>query len=419
MPVIPTGSTTTTVTATADNEAILVQAGATVDVAADAIDLGSFSFTSALINGDVISTSGDGIRSNSGTTDITVHVRATGTVEGSSDGIELDGNDHRIINDGTVIGLANSGVELQGAFSSIINNGTITGDDEGVEIDDGNNVVINTGLITTLLNASSEVGVRALGGDNVIVNSGIIRSREGVDFASTGTGEQTLINSGIIRAQGGPRAVDGGDDRNIVINSGEMFGNVVLDGGDDFYNGRDGSVSGTVFGEAGADIILGGVGDEDLNGGFGNDIIKGGAGVDIVAGASGNDFLHGEQGNDTIRGGAGNDTMLGGLGADLLNGFSGDDIIDGGQGNDQLIGGIGADTFQFQFLAGNDRIFAWEDGIDVIDLTTYGIADFATLNAEITASGANAVIDLTALGGNGSITVNNAAGALDAGDFLL
>ncbi|MEO0915295.1 MAG: hypothetical protein AAFY59_20290, partial [Pseudomonadota bacterium] len=40
----------------------------------------------------------------------------------------------------------------------------------------------------------------------------------------------------------------------------------------------------------------------------------------------------------------------------------------------------------------------------------YGITNPADVTAAISAQGANAVVDLTALGGSGSITVNNAAG---------
>ncbi|MEO0915340.1 MAG: hypothetical protein AAFY59_20525, partial [Pseudomonadota bacterium] len=106
------------------------------------------------------------------------------------------------------------------------------------------------------------------------------------------------------------------------------------------------------------------------------------------------------------------------FGADTLKGFGGDDILNGGAGNDVLVGGSGADMFEFILNAGDDRIFGWEDGIDLIDLSAYG-TNTTALNAALSVDGANAVVDLSALGGAGTITVLRAADTLDAADFLL
>jgi Ca2+-binding RTX toxin-like protein len=58
----------------------------------------------------------------------------------------------------------------------------------------------------------------------------------------------------------------------------------------------------------------------------------------------------------TVNGEAGNDILWGGLFADTLNGGSGNDVINGNMGNDNLTGGDGADTFEFMANAGNDTI---------------------------------------------------------------
>jgi len=76
-----------------------------------------------------------------------------------------------------------------------------------------------------------------------------------------------------------------------------------------------------------------------------DDILIGGIGNDTMNGFDGNDFLSGELGADTLNGGNGNDTLLGGDGNDTLNGDAGNDILHGGAGADTMNGGIGNDAF--------------------------------------------------------------------------
>jgi Ca2+-binding RTX toxin-like protein len=125
----------------------------------------------------------------------------------------------------------------------------------------------------------------------------------------------------------------------------------------------------TLYGGAGNDFILGGLGDDvlygetgtdELQGGDGNDILYGGEGDDRLFGQTGNDVLYGGDGNDIIigftgndeakqtlnagetdddklYGGAGNDTLFSGLGNDYLDGGAGADFMEGGQGDDIYI----------------------------------------------------------------------------------
>lgn len=99
----------------------------------------------------------------------------------------------------------------------------------------------------------------------------------------------------------------------------------------------------TYTGNGSINFVIGGTGDDTVQG-FGNDdILIGGAGNDTILGGAGNDYLSGGSGKDTITGGAGNDTIHGGSNDDVLNGGSGDDVIFGGSGNDDLVGGAGID----------------------------------------------------------------------------
>ena len=77
-----------------------------------------------------------------------------------------------------------------------------------------------------------------------------------------------------------------------VNNAGTVVGNVTLGNDDDLYNGRGGSVVGTVYGNAGNDDLRGGAVVDRLEGGQGNDVLSGGAGADVLTGgADGDTFI--------------------------------------------------------------------------------------------------------------------------------
>ena len=61
--------------------------------------------------------------------------------------------------------------------------------------------------------------------------------------------------------------------------------------------------------------------------------------------------------------------MSGGSQNDDLFGGSGNDTLVGGSGNDDLTGGSGADDFVFFDFNGDDFVWDFDLGLDVIDLT--------------------------------------------------
>ena len=113
-------------------------------------------------------------------------------------------------------------------------------------------------------------------------------------------------------------------------------GDDMLDGGDDPH---------TLIGGPGDDVLVGGNTDDTLSGGAGNDRLAGGGGNDTLQGGAGNDQLDGGEGNDTLNGDAGDDTLDGGQGNDTLDGGPGDDTLRGGPDNDVMTGGPGHDVF--------------------------------------------------------------------------
>jgi hypothetical protein len=103
---------------------------------------------------------------------------------------------------------------------------------------------------------------------------------------------------------------------------------------------------------------------ENLNGSSHDDILAGDAVANIISGGQGNDSWLGRTGNDTLIGGEGNDSLSGGPGADTLTGST------------------GADTFIYQITPLDtgptidtcDFISDFEHGTDKIDLSTMDAA---------------------------------------------
>lgn len=126
----------------------------------------------------------------------------------------------------------------------------------------------------------------------------------------------------------------------------------------------------------GADIVVGGEGDDELNGLSGDDYMNGAAGNDIMLGGNGLDQMHGGAGDDRMSGDAGDDIVLGyigdddlsgGDGHDKLHGGDGDDLLDGGYDDDELLGGYGDDIL----IGGAGRdMLQGSEGDDLIDGVT-------------------------------------------------
>jgi Ca2+-binding RTX toxin-like protein len=145
----------------------------------------------------------------------------------------------------------------------------------------------------------------------------------------------------------------------------------------DLQEHPDRSVTGTVFGNAGADDIQGSRRAspsylDDLHGDGGMDTIDGQAGNDNIFGDDDDDTLLGGAGADEIHGGSGDDDISGEAGADTLLGDNGGDLINGDDGNDDISGGYGADLLcagtEYDTLAGlwdNDQL--WGDSFDADD----------------------------------------------------
>ena len=101
------------------------------------------------------------------------------------------------------------------------------------------------------------------------------------------------------------------------------------------------------------DVLIGDAGNDVLNGGLGDDHHTGGAGDDRINAGEGRDFADGGTGVDQVNLEDGDDVGYGGRGADIIHAGAGDDIVYGDQGNVLDNGDYGADPHAgigFSFL---------------------------------------------------------------------
>jgi Ca2+-binding RTX toxin-like protein len=377
-------------------------------------------------NGAIFTIADDAI-SGTGVNNLTV-LGSVSTTNGYN-AYSFDGSTtYLTVGDGASMTAQKSAIALSGSSNLFLSNaGSLQSTQlRGADISNSDGSAIihiqNSGLIQ-----GGNGGMSANAGDGVarIVNSGEIIG----EFSGLWTGGQWrdgdayIANSGLI-ASANAKAYDGGYGFDHIVNTGEMLGDILLYDGDDVYEGMGGLVSGEIRAGDGNDIIRAGDEDNFVFGENGSDILAGRGGDDTLNGGAGNDRLKGGAGNDTLLGGGGNDILRGHAGDDTLRGNAGADTLNGGSGDDTLRGDGGADMFVFNRAAGNDTILDFENGVDQIDLSAFGIfpTQFASVVAPAlsNAGGGATFLDLDALGGEGSVLIEGLSFAnADASDFVL
>lgn len=324
----------------------------------------------------------------------------------------------------------------------INNHGNISGG-IGVAVVVGHAVITNTGTIS-----GNQQGVATgIYGSATLVNSGVISGADR-SFVSTSYSSENVTNQATGVMVGDLEFSDFADE---LTNAGQIDGDVNLFSGADTFDGRGGTVTGTVQGGAGSDIfyidqvgavidgdsgtdtawiwstdvdatdfeeiyLMGGEAinidgtrsDDHIRGNNADNAITGGiGGQDTLLGNGGDDYLAGGDDRDSIRGGAGDDEILGEGGRDTLRGHSGNDYIDGGFGNDSILAGAGDDTIiggrgTDDITPGNgadviiwasatdmdgDVVNGFQPGADVIDLSDIEPGSFAFLGTSAFTAG--------------------------------
>jgi Ca2+-binding RTX toxin-like protein len=396
------------------------------DTLTNAVQQGTFNFgiyadVTLNVAGTITSTNSfDVIFGPTTSSGATVYIEQSGRVRslgGSGDGVEMVGPDATVINEGKIyIAGADAGIQMTSGTATngtILNYGRVESVGwQAVQLGDGTSFY-NSGKVI-----GDAAGVNFYGSGAFAQNDGLIRGDIAVGFTTNPGDINTFINDGVVVSRD-VVAISGGASDERVVNNGSIKGDVNLGSGSDVFDGRSGTLDGGLDMGTGNDRAMTGGGRQVIILGDGYDFANAGDGNDKIVGGAQNDVLAGAKGNDRLLGGTEDDILRGGQGNDRLNGGSGEDILVGGGQNDRLTGGADADVFKFGLNSGTDRITDYVDGVDKIDLSDFGLVGFAALNARISSSNGNAVIDLDALGGSGSIIVVGAAGDLSAGDFFL
>lgn len=245
--------------------------------------------------------------------------------------------------------------------------------------------------------------------DGVLIPADLLVSdgANDVDFIIDGDADTSLTlgaDADFANGKGGDDTISAGDGDDII------FGGAGNDGvfggaGNDLMLGQDGDdrvFGGTgddsVFGADGADIVGGGDGTDNVGGGDGRDNIFGGRGDDTVYGGSGDDTVSGGAGDDIVGGSGGEDTIYASTGNDTIFGGAGDDLIFAGKGVDFALGGAGADIFSIHRNDGFLRIDDFQDGVDLLDISAFGLSGIDDLPNPIEGGPNYAYINLGSVG---------------------
>ncbi len=296
---------------------------------------------------------------------------------------------------------------------NILNHGTIearNGTAVFASVSDGPVTITNTGsILNRTVDMSPNIFIQGSANDTTgtIINTGTIAASGGavifsVDAILNLRNMGTIVGDIVMLVNSGPQHGD-------ITNAGMLTGNIFFSDNSDRFDGRGGTLDGTVFGGRGNDTYfldhftaieeaasegtdsiystathtdlmafvenlslrgaaVSGTGNDLSNtitgnaranlidGLDGNDSLTGGAGNDTVIGGAGNDWLYGNTGRDLLQGNAGNDALFAGNGNDLLMGDDGNDILSAGAGRDRITGGLGQD-FLFGGLGADRFIF--------------------------------------------------------------
>ena len=226
----------------------------------------------------------------------------------------------------------------------------------------------------------AEVGANSIDGGtgNDVIVAGVEWTKANVDAGSAnsygslgipdigGTGQNTIkggVGDDLIVAGDGNNSIDGG------TSAAKPYDNAIYAGaGNNTITGGHGdnsifagvvwsettvtptAISNTHIGATGANVIVGGTG---------NDLIVAGNGDNSITGGTGNDHIYAGVGTNTITGGTGNDQIyagvlwddasvgtsvvksveIGGTGANVITGGTGNDTIEAGDGGNTIVGG--------------------------------------------------------------------------------
>lgn len=362
----------------------------------------------------------------SGTSNLTINKTALAFVAagGKVDATNFTGALDVLLNGGAQLNVIGGGgndrfnfdATLGGAATSI-NGGAGTDRiavSNAVVVGDAQSVKINAAVSVEQLEVTAAVGVAANAlttiksfvFSNDAANSAVTGVVNTNDFTFTGKAGQAQFTALVDSAA---------DVLNLAFNRADGFkvGGAITAGNFETINltitaasGIDGNGQ-TITGAAGGTLNI--LGTASMGAAAANQLIYAGGSKIDASTATGNLNLRGDAPANNIIGGSGNDTLDANNGDDTVNGGGGNDIIVGGTGADSLTGGLGNDTFRFGNNATETRsgTFLLTNGntnnIDRIsDFNGNGALAGDTINFQAGGINAGAAVTVTA------ITVANA-----------
>ncbi|MFO1034378.1 MAG: calcium-binding protein [Hyphomicrobiales bacterium] len=276
--------------------------------------------------------------------------------------------------------------------------------------------------------AGNDILVGGAGADRLIGGDGV----DTADYSASGAG----VTVNLLAGTGAGGDADGDVLSGIENLVGSAYNDVLT--GDALANRIDaGKGDDVVFGSGGGDTILGGDGTDLVDysnstaavtvslvtgagaGGFAQgDMLSG---IENLTGSKYNDVLTGDDAANVLSGGAGNDMLSGGAGADTLNGGDGNDVLTGGLGADALNGGDGIDTIDYSASSAAvtvDLMRAILSGGDAEGDTVSGIENITGSAFDDTLTGDTTSNTILAGAGDDRIYGSSGGDTLNGGDGI-
>ncbi|APE44744.1 hypothetical protein BOO69_16010 [Sulfitobacter alexandrii] len=305
------------------------------------------------------------------------------------------------------------------------------GGDDNLSGAGGNDLISGGGGNDRIDGGAGEDSIRAGEGTDTVIggadNDTLIGGDDSADFSGSDVLDYTETRNGIFvdldRFTGGTFIAGFAEGAEIGTDQIYGFSNILGGSGNDTLEGT--RFDNLIEGRNGDDEIEGGNGSDTLRGGIGNDLILGGEMADTLLGDGGFDTLQGDEGNDLINGGAGADLLRGGAGDDFIIGEDGFDNIYGDAGNDTLYAGSSADRVfggdGDDLIRGGINIGGSVDGLqgDAGNDTIYGEGGFDLLNGgtgDDLLDGGNQADNLYGEAGNDTLLGGNGFDRLFGGD---
>jgi Ca2+-binding RTX toxin-like protein len=327
-----------------------------------------------------------------------------------------DGNDSLLV--GTALaGSGVSGIVFDGGAGDDTVDFSTAGNDAVVQADGGagDDVLTGAGIGDVLSGGDGNDRIEGgAGNDSLTGGAGndlfVWVDDEGDDTIDGGDDDDALI----VSASGLPGealavTIDGATGE-FLVGSGARNDSIAVTGIEELsIDGSTGNDTVDVQASAGLSFILGSLqgGNDtfDINGALSlSASIDGGAGDDLLSGASGNDSLLGGDGNDVLDGGAGVDHLQGGSGNDTVSWA-------GGDGNDIIDGGSGIDVLSVTGTLGDDSYDLSDDG--------FGNAVLTLGSDTLTATSIESLVITQTGFGNDAVTIGDLSGTALAGGVVL